>query len=294
MTFSSPAGSGPASLLSLREAFILPRGPGAVARAGLRAQPSDPPPRAIPPAAGHSPACEPSLFPSLAQDNRSGPAYPPAGLAAQDPHAPARWLLPPAGRVLPPPSRLPCTCTSCFAMSAKRLDSFAHPHCGRGAFNPPVPRVADISGARGHPACASAAGGAGPKRSAGNSEGHGAEARCGVAGGGVCRRSARGRTSLQLATVAPAKQKPHAVKQERISPRGKRKPPRSGKTEQHPPPVAPARMRYGPGSPGSPQSSSTRSCDQRFMKIVVGSPDASSTTEAHTMIPDPELTVTFA
>jgi hypothetical protein len=30
------------------------------------------------------------------------------------------------------------------------------------------------------------------------------------------------------------------------------------------------------------------------MKIVVGSPVASSTTDAHTMIPEPEVTVTFA
>jgi len=78
------------------------------------------------------------------------------------------------------------------------------------------------------------------------------------------------------------------------SPRGKRKPPRSGKTEQHTPPAAPARMKYGPGFPGPPRAPLGRSCNQRFMKIVVGSPVASSTTDAHTMIPEPELTVTFA
>jgi len=45
----------------------------------------------------HSPACGPSLFPSLAEDPRSGPASPPAGLAARDPHALASSLLWPAG-----------------------------------------------------------------------------------------------------------------------------------------------------------------------------------------------------
>jgi hypothetical protein len=41
-----------------------------------------------------------------------------------------------------------------------------------------------------------------------NAEGPRCGSRCPVAGEGVCRRRARGRTSLQLATVAPAKQKP--------------------------------------------------------------------------------------
>jgi hypothetical protein len=107
----------------------LPRGPGAVARAGRRAQPSicaggpasapptrpDAPDPPSPQRSGgvnppslarlrvrpswHSPACGPSLFPCLAQDPRSGPASPPAGLAARGPHAPAQSLLWPVGRM---------------------------------------------------------------------------------------------------------------------------------------------------------------------------------------------------
>jgi len=76
---------------------------------------------------------------------------------------------------------------------------------GGRVFNAPVPRVADISAARGHPACASAAGDAGPDREVllreGNSEGPDDEAHCGAAGeepagagrGGAqaCRRTPR-------------------------------------------------------------------------------------------------------
>jgi len=177
----------------------------------------------------------------------------------------------------PSPIRAPCPRSlRRHSRPTRRADLSPRPKGGvLGGLNPPVPRVADLSGARGHPACASAPGDAGPERSAGNSEGHDAGAHCGVAGAGVCRRRARGRTSLQQATAAPAKQKPHAVNKKATATRG-------------------AREERGPGSPGPPQSSSTRSCDHRFMKTVVGSPDASSTTEAHTITPEPELTVTFA
>ena len=50
-----------------------------------------------------------------------------------------------------------------------------------------------------------------------NAEGPRCGSRPPVAGGGVCRRSARRRTSLQPATAAPAKQKPHTVQREKAT-----------------------------------------------------------------------------
>ena len=43
------------------------------------------------------------MFPSLACSARSGPAFPPAGLAARCPHAPATYLLSPRDGLPPPP-----------------------------------------------------------------------------------------------------------------------------------------------------------------------------------------------
>jgi hypothetical protein len=79
----------------LRGGFVLPRGPGAVARAGPRAQSSDPPPHA-------TEQERPALGP-LAVRKKPTPATPHRGTPARDPHAPAQWLLSPAGRMSPPP-----------------------------------------------------------------------------------------------------------------------------------------------------------------------------------------------
>jgi len=76
----------------------LPHGLRAVARAGRRAQPSDPPPHATEPC--RSPR-GPSWF------GLRPPTSPRSDRHARDPHAPARWLRPPAGRISPqPPSRM--------------------------------------------------------------------------------------------------------------------------------------------------------------------------------------------
>ena len=76
----------------------MPHGLRAVARAGRRAQPSGPPPHAT---EQDIPRRGPSLF---AESHASD--TPPRD-AARDPHAPAKWLLSPAGRISPqPPSRM--------------------------------------------------------------------------------------------------------------------------------------------------------------------------------------------
>ena len=95
------AAVGGRSLRSLREAFSLPRGRRPSSRAARRAPPSNAPARATEQARA---AGGPSLSPSLAQSARSGSAFPPAALAARDPHAAARWASTP-GAVWPPPSR---------------------------------------------------------------------------------------------------------------------------------------------------------------------------------------------
>jgi hypothetical protein len=119
-----------------------------------------------------------------------------------------------------------------------------------GGSNPPVPRVADLSGARGHPACASASGDAGPERSVGNSEGHGAEAHCGVAGTGVCGRSGWRDARPHPATRGTGtKEEPSRSDKERraLHRAGKRRPPRQWKKE--------ARVcGQPPGSRGAPRA----------------------------------------
>jgi hypothetical protein len=98
----------------------------------------------------HSPACGPSLFPSFAGDARSGPESPPAGLAARFPHAPVEWLLSPAGRISPPPTRCAMGSPSSSRIACNSDLPHLLPRYGRGAFHPPVPRVANLSGARGY------------------------------------------------------------------------------------------------------------------------------------------------
>ena len=159
---------------------MLPCGLGAVAWAGPRAQPSDPPARATEqgrPAAG-----------PLAVRQKPRQRYP----TARRPLGARTLRRNGSCRPLGESHRHPPVRTG----SARELPGTS---LGGGA-NPPVPRVANLSGARGHPAGESAPGDAGPKRSAGNSEGHGGEAHCGVAGGGVCGGSARGRTTPHAAT----------------------------------------------------------------------------------------------
>jgi len=77
-----------------------------------------------------------------------------------------------------------------------------------------------------------------------------------------------------------------------IQPAGQEKTPTEWKNRTAPA-TRGAREERGPGFPGPPDNSVAERC-HRFMKTVVGSPDASSTTEAHTITPEPELTVTFA
>jgi len=97
-----PAGARPNPSFSLREAFSCPAG--YERSLGLRIEHSPPTRLRVRPSR-HRPACGPSLLPSLARDAQSGPASPPAGLAARCPHASAPWLFSPAGRISPPPSR---------------------------------------------------------------------------------------------------------------------------------------------------------------------------------------------
>jgi hypothetical protein len=88
---------------------------------------------------GGAPRCSPE----------TAPATPPRGTSARDPHAPASWLLSPAGRISPPPSRLPRTCLSGFAKPRKWRCGFVRPDSGRGVFNPPLGCGSDGSGDRG-------------------------------------------------------------------------------------------------------------------------------------------------
>ncbi len=95
----------------------------------------------------HSPACGPSLFPSFAGDARSGPESPPAGLAARFPHAPVEWLLSPAGRISPPPTRCAMGSPSSSRIACNSDLPHLLPRYGRGAFHPPVPRAEECAAA---------------------------------------------------------------------------------------------------------------------------------------------------
>jgi hypothetical protein len=101
-------------------------------------------------------ASSPALRPACAcdrtgTDQRADPrcAPPSEKTLGRDPHAPTKSLLWPAGRISPPPSRSPRACFGFFALPECRLVSFLPWRSGRGVFNPPVPRLAAHSGARG-------------------------------------------------------------------------------------------------------------------------------------------------
>jgi hypothetical protein len=127
---SCPAGARVVSSLSLREAFCCLVG--FERSLGLRIERSPPTRLRVRPSR-HRPACGPSLFPFLARDARSGPAFPPAGLAARFPHAPAPWLLSPAGRISPPPPLASETIERSwhrmlgFYVSSRRVGGFESP-----------------------------------------------------------------------------------------------------------------------------------------------------------------------
>jgi len=191
----------------LRGGFVLPRGPGAVARAGPRAQPSDLPPHA-------TEQERPALGP-LAVRKKPTPATPHRGTPARDPHAPAQWLLSPAGRSRPPTLRLE-------TLQLGTSNSPVPGERGRlaGGKTSPVPRVAGDSGARGY-------------RTREPCRGDGGAASCERRGAPVrIALSGRGRRSLQAQGAGapkPAdghrgtgkKGEPHAVNRELSSPRGK-------------------------------------------------------------------------
>ena len=188
------AGARPVSCSSLREAFLVaPRARRQVARAAHRAQPSDPPSSAIPPRAGDVPRWGPSLFvrshatDTPPRDARSVPAR--SGEMAPD--AP--------GADLTTTPRSPRSCSTGVGNVFGRAEKFRR--C-RGWPISPEPAGTGRASRVGETAARLHANAEGPRRGS----------RSPVAGEGVCRRRARGRTSLQLATAAPAKNKPHAVK----------------------------------------------------------------------------------
>jgi hypothetical protein len=188
----------------------LPRGRGAVARAAHRAQPSNPPSPAIPPTAGHSPARGPSWF------GLWPPTSPRSDRHTRDPHAPARWLQSPAGRISPPPSRA----NTGLLSSPREL-------LGGGHSIRPAGGAAISPEAAGSPACGSGAGcrgrgllrtprGPDPGRTAGSWPPE-------------SRRAASGGEQAPRGDPPAGQNKPSRSQRKRKpGPRGKRKPPRSG------------------------------------------------------------------
>jgi hypothetical protein len=114
---------------------------------GLGLEPSPPTRLRVRPSR-HRPTGGPSLFPSLGGDSRSGPASPPAGLAARYPHAPARWLLWPTGRFSPPPSRLAQPCSSCAVNVLGRGVEIAGAAGGGSLRSPRAPDARAVLGRR--------------------------------------------------------------------------------------------------------------------------------------------------
>src|SRR4030042_1739092 len=93
-----------------------------------------------------SPALRPTYACDRAGTSRGGaprcsyettPATPHRETPARYPRASAPSLLPPAGRLSPPPSRSPCSCAVCIAVPVSRLPRSVPPHTGRRGFNPP-------------------------------------------------------------------------------------------------------------------------------------------------------------
>ena len=122
------AGARPGSSCSLREALSYPAG--LEQSLGLRIE------RSPPTRLRMRPECAARRVDPRRRREAAAP-YPHDGQRVGDPHAPARWLLPPAGPASPPSARSLRTCTNCFATPARRLPRFVPPHFGRGAFNPP-------------------------------------------------------------------------------------------------------------------------------------------------------------
>jgi hypothetical protein len=234
----------------------LPRGPGVVAWAGHRAQPSDPPARATEqgrPASG-TPRCS----------YEATPAIPHRGTPARDPHAPALWLLPPAGRYSPPPSRSPWSClkglSSVFGRgkrSARRVP----------AAMPPSAAGTQRGDRDGVSVTLSHADTEGPRH----------RTRYWVAVEEVSERSERGRASAERPRTRLAKENstegtkephpatrgagttwPHTVKEERIGPRGKTKASRSGKEK-------------GPEGPGVQEERSDYTQPRSFIAVATRS-----------------------
>jgi len=134
------AGARPASTFSLRETLSCPAG--WERSLGLGIEPSPPTRLRMRPRSAARRA-DP-------RGSASGrPTSPHSDRHARCPHAPAPWLLSPAGRISPPPSRPPCTAENAVTIPVSRLPRVVPPDTGRGAFNPPVPRVVNLSAARG-------------------------------------------------------------------------------------------------------------------------------------------------
>ena len=192
----------------------MPRGLGAVARAGHRAQPSDPPSRATEQA---QPGVRTLAVPlprkrrsagasvSTRRSGRSVPAHSGAmAPVARGAVLPATPNLEQSAREVATPSHL---CAG-FSVSRRRVGC-SNRRC-RGWPITPEPAGPGRASRGGETAARPHANAEGPRRGS----------RSPVAGEGVCRRRARGRTSLQKATAAPAKQEePHAVKDKRAAAR---------------------------------------------------------------------------
>ena len=182
-----------------------------------------------------SPALRPACACDRAGTSRGGaprcsyeatPAIPHRGTPARCPHAPAQWLLSPAGRISPPPSRLPRTCRpprhrGCLAL-------WVRPTCTSGGGH--SIRQAGASGhasrGRGDPA-------RGPGRGVGDAAscGHrGAPARDALLG--------RGRGSLGAQRAGASKRRAAA------HPPGKGNLHGGGKQNITWPPAAPAKQRF--------------------------------------------------
>ena len=190
---------------SLRDAFMFcPAGCGRDARAAHRAPPSDPPARATEQARA---AGGPSPSPSL----RSGSAFPPAALAARDPHAPApsafaRWAV-----FAHPPPRLVEALLVTFGL-ARIVDPQQDLRLvGGGVVDPPVPRVAIGSCARGPRTGEPRRGVDGSDRAScareENSEGFRRGSPCPVAGAGACGLGRGGARARIRPLAGPARRK---------------------------------------------------------------------------------------
>jgi hypothetical protein len=191
-------------------------------RSGWASRPRrDPPPHAIPPAAGHSPARGPSWF------GLRPPTFPHSDRHARGPHAQAQWLLWPAGRSQPPTLRLetlkPGMRTSCPTTSRA-----CGPRAGVGVSSARRVRRPSLRRPRG-PQRTEPGWGVGDAVVCGH---RGAPPRAALLGRGrrslgAMRSRLRRESKRREAAYPLGNRKPHAVKQKKATahgPRGKGKP----------------------------------------------------------------------